>query len=55
MTRYEKTKQEVVEAAKFWWKGNRPVGWTKKQHSHNPLVNIASDYEKPLALAVSKL
>ena len=42
----------VLDAAKKWWKGNRPLYWTEEQHIAQPCVN-ASDSEEILRLAAA--
>lgn len=43
----------VLRAARRWWRGHRPMGWTLGQHIENPAVNCSSQFDVELALAVA--
>lgn len=46
----------VLDAARQWWEGNRPCGWTQAQHIAQPCVNAGgSDCSLRLAAAVGHL
>lgn len=46
----------VLDAARKWWEGNRPCGWTQAQHIAQPCVNAGgSDCSLRLAAAVGHL
>lgn len=45
---------KIQAVAKTWWRGRRPVGWTKAQHLANPTVNCTGKHELALAAAVAK-
>ena len=46
----------VLDAAKTWWEGHRPVDWTEEQHIAQPCVNArGSDASRNLAAAVGLL
>lgn len=44
--------RRVRDAAEKWWLRRRPRLFSEQDHRDNPLVNIASDAERDLALAV---
>jgi hypothetical protein len=46
--------QQVLKAARRWWRGKRPVSWKQRQHLENPTVNCVGDWEHQLAKAVAK-
>lgn len=43
----------VEEAAKAWWEGLRPCGYSLEQHLANPTVNTTGEREACLAVAVA--
>jgi hypothetical protein len=45
----------VVDAAKKWWRSNRPDGWDEIQHLASPAINVNSHAEYELAMAVADL
>lgn len=46
----------VNDAARAWWEGHRPVGWSEEQHIKNPCINAGStDRSKWLAEAVGRM
>ena len=45
----------VVDAAKTWWEGKRPVSFGVKEHLLHHTVNCANDYEKALATVVANM
>ena len=53
--------KRVLRAALAWWKWRRPCGtssrfgWTEAEHLANPIVNVAGEGDKSLALAVRAL
>ena len=42
----------VADAAKEWWRGKRPISYTRKKHLNNPTINTVGEAEKKLAEAV---
>jgi len=51
MTAEEK---DIIAAARTWWRGHRPVGWTLKEHLKNARVNVGSCVNWDLANAVAE-
>jgi len=46
----------VLDAAKTWWEGHRPVDWTEEQHIAQPCVNACETVASlNLAAAVGRL
>lgn len=45
----------AADAALWWWRMHRPVGWKLHQHQRNPIVNCKGDEEKLLAEACAIL
>lgn len=43
----------IVAAAISWWESKRPFDWNEEQHLRNPLVNLATEEECDLALAIA--
>lgn len=50
-------KQElaVIQAAKNWWRGHRPLSYDEQDHLDNPLVNCCVAGQDKLAQAVAYL
>jgi hypothetical protein len=46
---------DVEKAAVRWWEGHRPLGWSKRDHVKNALINCRYSTEIRLALAVARL
>lgn len=43
----------LLNAARVWWKGNRPAGWSLEAHLDNPAVNCRGEAERALAELVA--
>lgn len=54
LDRETKALLKIQAVAKTWWRGKRPIGWTKSQHLANPTVNCTGKHELSLAAAVAK-
>ena len=56
MTRREREDTAaVVQAAVWWWRTKRPMGWTQRQHLANPDVNTTTTAQSHLAYTVALL
>ncbi len=45
----------VVRSAEVWWRGKRPLLWTKRMHLNNPKVNCVTTREHRLAASVAAM
>lgn len=44
----------LEKAALQWWRQHRPLAFSEEDHLENPQINVATDVEKTLALAVAR-
>ncbi len=44
--------KKVIRAALSWWRGRRPVGWSKRRHQRTPFVNCVTKRDHELARAI---
>ena len=44
----------LQRAARAWWSGRRPIGWSLKRHLLDPTINCTDDYEKLIAKVVAQ-
>ena len=44
----------LEKAAIAWWRSKRPVDWSQAEHLKNPTINVATEREAGLALAVAR-
>lgn len=51
----ERDEFKVVMAAVAWWRSKRPLADSESEHLSNPRVNLTTDWEIDLAIAVSSL
>lgn len=45
----------LLEAARGWWEGSRPVDWCEEEHIANPRVNLTTAREYELATLVAAI
>ena len=52
---YTRRRDSLVDIARHWWEGKRPMGWSLAQHLKEPCVNSTSQRETMLMRAVAAL
>lgn len=43
---------ELINAVEAWWKMKKPLAWSKKQHLHDPFINLCGENEKWMVRAL---
>lgn len=45
---------EIEKLAFKWWRNRRPLEWSLTKHIENPTVNLPTEVEQNLALAIAE-